>query len=58
MEKKIMFWGLSEFFTPFCDLCLRLHLDSKPNVIDNMHAWWFYGACKKSTSASMINGSF
>ncbi|CAF1520848.1 unnamed protein product [Rotaria sordida] len=46
--KKDYIWGLGDFFTPFCDLCLRLHLDSQPNIVDNIHAWWFYGACQKA----------
>ncbi|CAF1274794.1 unnamed protein product [Rotaria sordida] len=44
--KKDYVWGLSQFFTPFCDLCLRLHLDSKPNIIGNIHKWWFDGSCQ------------
>ncbi|CAF0895018.1 unnamed protein product [Rotaria sordida] len=45
--KKDYVWGLGHFSTPFCDLCLRLHLDSKPNIIDNIHKWWFDGSCGK-----------
>ncbi|CAF4358853.1 unnamed protein product, partial [Adineta steineri] len=37
--KKDYVWGLGAFFTPFCDLCLRLHLDSKINIIDDIHKW-------------------
>ncbi|CAF1203569.1 unnamed protein product [Rotaria sp. Silwood1] len=44
--KKDYVWGLHQFFTPFCDLCLRLHLDSKPNIIDNIHKWWFDNSCQ------------
>ncbi|CAF4190366.1 unnamed protein product, partial [Rotaria magnacalcarata] len=44
--KKDYVWGLHNFFSPFCDLCLRLHLDSKPNVIDNIHKWWFDNTCQ------------
>ncbi|CAF0797699.1 unnamed protein product [Rotaria sordida] len=44
--KKDYVWGLNQFFTPFCDLCLRLHLDLKPNIIDNMHQWWFNNSCQ------------
>ncbi len=44
--KKNYVSGLSNFFTPFCDLCLRLHMDSKPNVIQNMQEWWFDGTCQ------------
>ncbi|CAF0950966.1 unnamed protein product [Didymodactylos carnosus] len=29
-------WGINSFFFPFCDLCLRLHLDKIPNVIDDI----------------------
>ena len=45
--KKDYVWGMGYYFTPFCDLCLRLHLDSEPNVIDDMQKWWFDGACQK-----------
>ncbi|CAF0938105.1 unnamed protein product [Adineta ricciae] len=47
--KKDYVWGLGAFFTPFCDLCLRLHLDSKTNVIDDIHKWWFDGTCESAT---------
>ena len=43
--KKNYVWGLSQFFTPFCDLCLRLHLDLKPSIIDDIHQFWFNGTC-------------
>ncbi|CAF3056103.1 unnamed protein product, partial [Rotaria sp. Silwood2] len=46
--KKDYVWGLNHFFTPFCDLCLRLHLDSKPNIIDNIHKWWFEDSCQEA----------
>jgi hypothetical protein len=46
--KKDYVWGLNQFFTPFCDLCLRLHLDLQPNVIDDIHEWWFDDACQKT----------
>jgi len=45
--KKDYVWGLSQFFTPFCDLCVRLHLDTKPKVYDDISKWWFDGACEK-----------
>ncbi len=45
--KKDYVWGLTQLFTPLCDLCLRLHLDSKPNVIDNIDAWWNENACER-----------
>jgi hypothetical protein len=44
--KKDYVWGLSHFFNPFCDLCLRLHLDNKPKVIDDIQSWWFDQACE------------
>jgi hypothetical protein len=44
--KKDYVWGLGNFFQSFCDLCLRLHLDSKPSVIDDMQKWWFDDACQ------------
>lgn len=44
--KKDYVWGLHNFFTPFCDLCLRLHLDSKPNIIHDMQKWWSHDACQ------------
>ena len=43
--KKDYVWGLNHFFNPFCDLCLRLHLDTKPKVIDDIQSWWFDQAC-------------
>jgi hypothetical protein len=46
--KKDYVWGLTQLSTPLCDLCLRLHLDSKPNVIDNMDAWWNENACYRT----------
>jgi hypothetical protein len=46
--KKDYVWGLNNFFAPFCDLCVRLHLDSKPNVIDDMQKWWFNDACQSA----------
>jgi hypothetical protein len=46
--KKDYVWGVTQFFTPFCDLCVRLHLDSTPNVINDMDAWWNDNACQKS----------
>ena len=45
--KQDYVWGATDMFTPFCDLCLRLHLDSKPSIIDDIHAWWHEGACKR-----------
>jgi hypothetical protein len=44
--KKDYVWGLNHFFTPFCDLCVRLHLDSKASIIDDMQKWWFDDACE------------
>jgi hypothetical protein len=46
--KKDYVWRLNDFFTPFCDLCVRLHLDSKPKIIDDMQKWWFNDACTSS----------
>ncbi|CAF1334288.1 unnamed protein product [Adineta steineri] len=45
--KENYVWGISGFLTPLCDLCLRLHLDSKPNVIDDINAWWNDDACTR-----------
>ncbi|CAF3843286.1 unnamed protein product [Rotaria sp. Silwood1] len=45
--KKDYVWGLHKFMSPFCDLCLRLHRDSKPNIIDDIHDWWFNGTCEQ-----------
>jgi hypothetical protein len=45
--KKDYVWGFNHFFfTSFCDLCVRLHLDSKPSVIDDMQGWWDDDACR------------
>jgi len=45
--KKHFIWGgFSSFMTPFCDLCLRLHLDKTPNIIDNVNKWWFENTCQ------------
>jgi len=38
---------MTQFLTPFCDLCVRLHLDSTPNVIDDMDAWWNENTCAR-----------
>ena len=46
--KKDYVWGLNHFFNPFCDLCLRLHLDTTPKVIDDIHSWWFDQACESA----------
>lgn len=43
--KKDFVWGGSYFFSPLCDLCLRLHLDDRPKTIDDIHSWWFNNAC-------------
>jgi hypothetical protein len=36
---------VTQLLTPLCDLCVRLHLDSTPNVIEDMDAWWNAKAC-------------
>jgi len=46
--KKDYVWGFGHFFTPFCDLCLRLHRDLKVNIIDDIHKWWFDGSCQEA----------
>ena len=51
MEKDYV-WGAGHFMTPFCDLCLRLHLDSKVNIIDDIHKWWFDGSCQEASILS------
>jgi len=38
--------GFLHFMSPFCDLCLRLHLDQKVNIIENIHRWWFHQTCQ------------
>lgn len=44
--KKDYVWGLAQLFTPLCDLCLRLHLDSTPNIIDDIETWWKKNTCQ------------
>ena len=44
--KKDYVWGLTQFFTPLCDLCVRLHLDSTPKIIDDIDAWWKTDTCQ------------
>lgn len=45
--KKHFTWGgFSHYLTPFCDLCLRLHLDKTPSIIENIHSWWFDKTCQ------------
>jgi hypothetical protein len=45
--KNEFHWGgFTHFMTPFCDLCLRLHLDTTPNIIENIHRWWFEKTCQ------------
>ena len=46
--KENYVWGLGHFFTPLCDLCLRLHLDAQPKTIDDIHAWWFDKTCQEA----------
>jgi hypothetical protein len=45
-KKQFTWGGFSNFMTPFCDLCLRLHLDKTPNIIDSVNRWWFYKTCR------------
>jgi len=33
--------------TSFCDLCIRLHLDSTPNIIESIETWWKKDTCEK-----------
>ena len=47
--KKDFVWGFGSFFTPFCDLCLRLHLDEQPKIIDDIQSWWSDGTCQSPT---------
>ena len=44
--KKDYVWGMQQFMSPFCDLCLRLHMDSQPNVIEDIQSWWFDNTCQ------------
>jgi hypothetical protein len=45
--KRQFIWnGFSHYMTPFCDLCLRLHLDTTPNIINNVHKWWSHKTCE------------
>jgi hypothetical protein len=45
--KKDFIWTtFSQFMTPFCDLCLRLHLDTSPNIIDDINVWWYNKTCE------------
>jgi len=45
--KKDFIWNpFSEFMTPFCDLCLRLHLDTTPNIIEDVNKWWYDKKCE------------
>ncbi|CAF1100848.1 unnamed protein product [Adineta steineri] len=44
--KKNFIWDrFLQFMSPFCDLCLRLHLDKTPNIIHNIHKWWYHEKC-------------
>ncbi len=52
--KQDYVWGLTQLLTPFCDLCLRLHLDSTPNVIDDINAWWIDNACYRPRSPGLF----
>ena len=45
-KKDFRWGGFAHFMTPFCDLCLRLHLDRTPHIIDNLHQWWFQNTCQ------------
>ena len=45
--KRDYAWGIGELYIPFCQLCSRLHLDSEPSVIDDIHKWWF-DVCQKA----------
>ena len=45
-KKDFLWGGFAHFMTPFCDLCLRLHLDRTPHIIDNVHQWWFDQTCE------------
>jgi hypothetical protein len=45
-KKDFMWDRFSHFMTPLCDLCLRLHLDTTPNIIDSVHQWWFRKTCR------------
>lgn len=44
-KKQFTWGGFSNFMTPFCDLCLRLHLDKTPNIIDDINKWWYHKTC-------------
>lgn len=45
--KEHFIWNrFSDYMTPFCDLCLRLHLDTTPSIIDSVYQWWFHRTCQ------------
>ncbi|CAF0879244.1 unnamed protein product [Adineta ricciae] len=44
-KENIIWDGFTNFFTPFCDLCLRLHLDNTSNIIGNINRWWTKDQC-------------
>jgi alpha-1,3-fucosyltransferase len=36
-KKDFVWGGFSTYMTPFCDLCLRLHLDRTPHIVHDEH---------------------
>ncbi|CAF0757326.1 unnamed protein product [Adineta ricciae] len=44
--KQDYVWNQGSLFTSFCDLCIRLHLDHKPKVIEDIHSWWHDNMCR------------
>ncbi len=48
-KQQFVWDGFIQYMTPLCDLCLRLHLDTTPNIIDNIHKWWFHKTCQPET---------
>lgn len=54
--KKDFHWGgFSHFMSPFCDLCLRLHLDEKESVIPDIHQWWFDRTCEPQVTSYFVS---
>ena len=45
-------------FTPLCDLCLRLHLDSTPNIIEDMNAWWNENTCDRPRKFDLLKNIY
>ena len=44
-KHRFVWGGFSTYMTPFCDLCLRLHLDTTPSIVHDVQQWWFDRTC-------------